>query len=149
MSEKTNDCRHAVTPYLIVSDVARLAAFLKKAFDAEELISLGREDGSVMHVEMRIGDSMVMMGEPMGELGPMPASIYLTVEDCDSVYQRAVHAGGVSIMEPMDMPHAGERYGGVRDPAGNLWWVATQIEELTPEEQKARIKAGMVPSVDL
>jgi uncharacterized glyoxalase superfamily protein PhnB len=109
------------------------------------MMRLDRQDGSVMHIEVRIGDSVVMMGEPMEAFGAMTASIYLYVEDCDAVYQRALEAGGTSIMEPMDMPHAGERYGGVRDPSGNLWWIATHKEDVLPEEQARRVREGQTP----
>src|SRR5215467_7867798 len=99
---------HAVTPYLLVDGVARLVKFLAEAFDAQEIIRLDRPDGSIMHIEMRIRDSAVMMGEPSARFGPMPAYIYLYVDDCDAVYERAIEAGGVSVMEVTDMPHAGE-----------------------------------------
>ena len=138
---------HTVTPYLLVPAVGELVTFLEQAFGAEELLRLHREDGSIMHIEVRIGDSIVMLGEPMEPFGPMPASIYLSVEDCDPVYRQALQAGATSIMEPTDMIHAGERYGGVQDPSGNIWWVAMHIEDLSPQEQAARIKAGMVPSI--
>lgn len=131
---------HTVTPYLIVDGVARLLEFLSQAFGAKERIMLYRNDGSVMHAEVQIGDSVVMMGEPTKEFGPMPSSIYLHVSDCDAVYRRALQAGSTSVREPKDERHAGERYGGVKDPSGNIWWVATHIEDLTPEEQVQRTK---------
>ncbi len=130
-----------VTPYLLVEKGEELIAFLQEAFGAEEKLRLRRPDGSLMHAEVRIGDSAVMLGEPMGEFGPMPASIYLYVTDCDAVYEQAMAAGGVSVMEPMDMVHAGERYGGIRDPSGNLWWIATHIEDVSAEEQARRIES--------
>jgi PhnB protein len=125
---------HAVTPYLMVAGVPRLLDFLAKAFGAQEAFRLQRPDGSIGHAEVRIGDSMVMLGEPMGPFGPMPTQIYLYVDDCDAVYRRALQAGGAMVMEPTTMPFSGERYGGVKDPAGNIWWVATHIEDVTPEE---------------
>jgi len=91
----------AVTPYLFVAGVARLLDYAKAAFEAKEEICLHREDGSVMHAVVRIGDSAIMMGDPTGpaaQFGPMPSSIYLNVDDCDSVYQRALEAGGKSVM---------------------------------------------------
>ena len=136
------DGYHSITPYLLVNGVGELSTFLHAAFGATELSRLDRPDGTIMHIEARIGDSIVMMGEPMNEFGPMPASIYLYVDDCDTVYRRAVEAGGVSVMEPMDMVHAGERYGGVKDPSGNLWWIATHIEDVPLEEQKRRVEAA-------
>ena len=130
-----------VTPYLVVRGVANLLTFLEKAFDAREIIRLQRPDGSIMHAEVRLGDSAVMMGEPMGDTAPMPASIYLYVDDCDAVYKRAIEAGGISVMEPATMAHAGQRYGGVKDLCGNLWWPATHLADLSADEQQRRIEA--------
>lgn len=135
------DGYQAVTPYLIVPGVARLLTFLQRAFAATERHRFRRADGSIMHAEVRIRDSAVMLGEPTGEWPAMPASIYLYVEDCDAVYQRALDAGGSSVMPPTTMPHYGERYGGVKDPSGNVWWIATHIENLTDEEVTRRIAA--------
>lgn len=80
-----------------------------------------------------------MAGEPVAEYGSFPASIYIYVSDCDSIYEKAIQNGAKSIMVPTDMKHAGERYGGVKDPFGNIWWIATHVEDLTPEEQAKRI----------
>src|SRR5688572_7275020 len=129
------DGYHTITPYLLVDGVARLMSFLSKAFDASELERRLRPDGSIMHAEVQIGDSIVMMGEPLGEFGPMPACIYLYVGDCDSVYQRALQADGVSVMEPTTRPAEGDRYGGVKDPSGNIWWIATHLEDVSSEQQ--------------
>jgi uncharacterized glyoxalase superfamily protein PhnB len=125
---------HTVTPYLMVAGVPKLLDFLAKAFDAHEIFRLHRPEGAIGHAEVRIGDSMVMLGEPAGPFGPMPAQIYLYVNNCDAVYGRAIEAGGTPVMEPTTMSFSGERYGGVKDPAGNIWWVATHIEDITPEE---------------
>lgn len=116
-----------VTPYLVVPNVGRLIEFLTAAFDARERMRMPRPDGSVMHAEVEIGDSIVMMGEPTAQWPAMPGSIYLTVTDCDDAHRRAVEAGATSVMEPMDQPHAGQRYGGVKDPCGNVWWPATKL----------------------
>ncbi len=129
---------HSVTPYLVVRGVSQLLEFLKKAFDAQQLMRQDRADGSVAHAEVRIGDSMVMLGEPMGEFGPMPTSIYLYVPDCDAGYRRATQAGGSVVMEPTTMSFSGERYGGVKDPAGNIWWIATHVEDVSPEDSARR-----------
>lgn len=134
------DDYHKVTPYLIIHGVDKIIDFLAKAFDAELKYRFERPDGSVMHAELRMGDSAVMLGEPTGDFTPMPGSIYLYSEDCDSAYQRALDAGAASVMEPMDMHHAGERYGGVRDMSGNIWWIATHIEDMSTEEMEKRIK---------
>jgi PhnB protein len=136
---------HNVTPYLFVDGVAKLLDFVKAAFDAKEEVCLHRDDGSVMHAVVRIGDSPLMMGDPTGpaaEFGPMPSSIYLYVNDCDSVYQRAIQAGGKSVMEVTDIPFNGERYGGVKDPTGNIWWIATHIKDVSLEECAQRVEAA-------
>jgi PhnB protein len=118
---------HTVTPYLVVHDVARLIEFLTTAFGAVERLRLPRPDGSVMHAEVSIGDSVVMMGEPMPGMEPMPGAIFLRVADADAAYRAALAAGATSVSEPKDQPHAGERYGGVKDPCGNMWWPAARL----------------------
>ena len=129
------DGYHMITPYLLVDGVAKLMSFLVTVFDASELQRRHQPDGSIMHAEVRIGNSIVMLGEPLGEFGPMPASLYLYVSDCDSVYQRALQADGISVMEPTTRPAEGDRYGGVRDPSGNIWWIATHLEDVSSEQQ--------------
>jgi uncharacterized glyoxalase superfamily protein PhnB len=120
---------HTVTPYLVVHNVPRLLEFLKEAFGATERMRVPRPDGSVMHAEVTMGDSIVMMGEPMGGMGPVPGAIFLRVSDADDAYRKALKAGAASISEPKDQPHAGERYGGVKDPCGNLWWPAAPLKQ--------------------
>lgn len=131
---------HSVTPYLVVPGVAKLIEFLKQAFDANEIERMARPDGTVMHAQVRIGDSMVMMGEPMGDWRPMPASLYLYVENADAAYQRAIEAGGTSLMEPADQFY-GDRHGSIKDPSGNLWWIATHKEDVSPAEIAKRAAA--------
>jgi uncharacterized glyoxalase superfamily protein PhnB len=128
---------HTVTPYLFAEGATRLIQFLVEAFNAELVFRKDRPDGAVVHAEMRIGDSMLMLGEASGEFGPMPTSIYLYVTDCDTVYQQALAAGGISVFEIMNLP-SGERYGGVKDPCGNIWWIATHVEDVSPEEEARR-----------
>ncbi len=135
---------HTVTPYLFAQGAARLIDFIVSAFQAEVVSRKDRPDGGVMHAELRIGDSMVMVGDASAEFGPMPASIYLYVPDCDAVYQRALQHGGESVFDIMDLP-SGERYGGVKDPAGNIWWVATHVEDVSPQEQERRWRSFRSP----
>jgi uncharacterized glyoxalase superfamily protein PhnB len=138
------DGYHSVTPYLFAAGADRLLDFVKKAFDAKEILRIPRPDGSVMHAEVQIGDSRVMIGDPTGpaaEFGPMPSSIYLYVTDCDAVYQRALQAGGTSVKEVQDIPFNGERYGGVKDPTGNIWWIATHVKDVSLEESARLMKA--------
>ena len=136
------DGYHSVTPYLVVQGVGKLIEFLTQAFDAQEVFRMPRPDGTIMHAEVRIGDSIVMMGEPMGELKPMPSAIYLYVNDMDAVYKRALQAGATSMMEPADQFY-GDRHGGVKDPVGNIWWIATHKEDVPPEELAKRAEAFM------
>ena len=121
--------RHTVTPYLIVHQGAALIDFLKELFGAELMYDVKyRSDGSLMHAELRIGDSTVMMGEPKDSTKLMPASIYIYVDDADVTYKRALEIGATSLMVPQGMPH-GDRLGGVQDSFGNQWWVATHQDE--------------------
>src|SRR3982751_5767101 len=112
------DGYHTVTPHLINENVSRLIEFLKRAFDAQEAHRLAGRDGRILHAELRIGDSMVMIGEASSERQPMPSSIALYVEDVDAVYRRALEAGAVSLKEPSNQFY-GDRSGGVKDPSGN------------------------------
>lgn len=125
---------HTVTPYLVVPGVARLLDFLQHAFGAEELGRHSAEDGRIMHAVVRIGDSMLEMGEPSAEWAPMPCALHLYVEDCESVYSRAIGAGGVSLYEP-GLKFYGDREAGVRDPSGNFWYIATRQEPVTPTNE--------------
>lgn len=136
------DQYHSVTPYLMVSGAAKLIDFLKQVFAAEERERIARPDGAIMHAEVKIGDSVVMMGEPMEPFAPMPASLYVYVQDIDAIYQRALQAGATSVMEPVDQFY-GDRSAGVKDPLGNLWWIATHQEDVPPEELARRAQAYM------
>lgn len=133
---------HSVTPYLVVQDAAKLIDFLKDAFGGEERERLPRPDGGVGHAEVKIGDSIVMMGDASPEFGPMPTMIYLYVNDADAVYNRAVRAGAASLEEPSDQFY-GDRRAGVKDQFGNLWYIATHTEDVPPEEMGRRAQAAM------
>jgi len=136
------DGYHSVTPYLTVQGVAKLIDFLKQAFAAQEIERMTRPDGAIGHAEVKIGDSIVMMGEAGGERKPMPGAIYLYVNDTDATYKRALQAGAVSTMEPMDQFY-GDRSAGVKDPSGNQWWIATHKEDFSREELAKRAQAAM------
>lgn len=137
---------HTVTPHLVVKDIRRALDFYKKAFGAEEGFVMNGPDGkSIMHGEMKIGDSHVMLGmeNPQWDsrgpatLGGTPVTIALYVPNVDQAFQRAVTAGAKPIMPPMDM-FWGDRYGAVVDPDGHKWSIATHIKDPTPAEmQKA------------
>ncbi|MBI5684348.1 MAG: VOC family protein [Verrucomicrobia bacterium] len=133
---------HTVTPGLTVKGADKVIEFLKRAFDATELSRIARADGGVMHAELKIGDSIVMVCEASELCKPTTASLYLYVNDADTVYRRAVQAGGVSQMELGDQ-FWGDRGGSVTDPAGNQWWIATHIEDLSAAEIEKRGQAWM------
>jgi len=132
---------HTVTPYLVIPQAAKLIDFLKQAFDATEIVRMMRPDGTVHHAEVKIGDSMIMMGEAEGQSAMKPGALYLYVPDVDATYRRAVQAGATSLSEPMDMFY-GDRGGGVEDAWGNTWWIGTHIEDVAPEELKKRAEAA-------
>ena len=133
---------HSVTPYLVATGVDRLLEFVKEAFGATELHRSSRPDGTIMHAEIQIGDSRIMMGEAKEGFPPIHAALYLYVPDTDAVYKQAVAAGGTSIMEPADQFY-GDRNAGVKDLSGNQWWIGTHIEDVEPEELKRRAEAAM------
>lgn len=118
-----------VSPYLVVEDAQGVIDFVREAFDAAELRRFDMPDGSIMHAEVRIGDTVVMLGEAGEEWPPRPAHLHVYVEDVDASYERALAAGGVSAGEPSRREGDPDRRGGVRDPAGNTWWIATQVAE--------------------
>lgn len=133
---------HTVTPVLTVQRSAKLIDFMKQAFDAKELYRLDGPNGTVMHAELQIGDSMVMVGEATDQWKPMPATVALYVEDTDGWYRRAVQAGASSVREPSDQFY-GDRSAGVKDFAGNHWWIHTHIEDVPPDEIKKRADVWM------
>ena len=132
---------HTVTPYLTVKDAAVQIDFLQKAFNATLTYQMKDDKGITRHAEMKIGDSMVMIGQARDEWTPKPANFYLYVPDCDALYKSALAAGGKSIQEPVTQFY-GDRHGGVDDPNGNTWWVATHVEDVSPEEMDSRAKAA-------
>ncbi len=133
---------HTVTPVLTVHGAAKLIDFLKQAFDAKETFRLPGPDGAVIHAEVKIGDSMIMLGEATDQWKPMPATVALYVEDADAWYQRALRTGATSVREPSDQFY-GDRSAGVKDFAGNHWWIHTRIEDVPPDEIRKRAEVWM------
>jgi PhnB protein len=135
------DGYHTVTPYLTVRGAPRVIEFLKMAFGAElSHEPIKRPDGSIMHAQVTIGDSRVMIGEESEMTKATTSSLYLYVPNVDSVYQQAIKAGGETIMEPTEMFY-GDRSGGVKDPSGNSWFIATHKEDVAPQELAKRADA--------
>ncbi|HSU59605.1 MAG TPA: VOC family protein [Bryobacteraceae bacterium] len=139
---------HTVTPYLVLNDASRAIEFYKQAFGAQELARMGAPDGKIGHAEIKIGDSIIMVSDEMmgnrspQSLGGSAVSLFLYVDDVDSVFNRAVKAGAKSDMPPSDM-FWGDRYGKLTDPFGHLWGLATHVEDVAPEEMEKRAKAAM------
>jgi len=132
---------HTVTPYLCVEGVNQLIEFLKAAFDATAVKACNTApDGTILHAEFKIGDSYLMLGEAKGAYRPAPANMYLYVPNTDKVYKQALAAGATSVIEPADQFY-GDRNAGVKDASGNIWWIATHIEDVSDEEMERRGKA--------
>ena len=139
------DGYHAVTPYLIVNDGPAALEFYKNAFGAVELLRMPRPDGRIGHAEIKIGDSPVMLADEHPEIGALspqsvggsPVSIHLYVTDVDAMFNQAV-AAGASVVRPLQNQFYGDRTGGVKDPFGYQWYIATHIEDVSPEELQRR-----------
>lgn len=116
-----------VTPYLLVPDAERELAFLTSAFGATEVQISRSPDGRIGHAEIRIGDTLVMLGQAGGPWTPKAAALYLWVPDVDATYATALAAGATSESEPEDKPY-GHRNAGVVDPAGNTWWIGSPVK---------------------
>ena len=116
-----------VTPYLVVSNADDELAFLKAAFGGTEVLCHRNADNSVMHAEIKIGDSLVMLGQAGGPWTPHRAGLYLWVEDVDATYGRALAAGATSESEPEDKPY-GHRNAGVIDSNGVTWWIGSPVK---------------------
>jgi PhnB protein len=128
---------HSVTPFINVKGAAELLDFMHEAFGAEEIARVQGEDGSIGHAETRIGDSVVMLFDSKPDWPWTPSFLRLYVGDCDAVYEQALIAGGTSVTRATDMPW-GDRVARVRDPAGNLWWIMTRMEEVDEGEMVRR-----------
>jgi PhnB protein len=143
---------HTVTPQLTLDNAAQAIDWYKKALGAEEVARAVGPDGKIMHAEIRIGDSLIMVNDAMGggkgpkSFGGSPASLWLYVEDCDSLFKRAVAAGASVRPGPMGEltdQFWGDRSGTFTDPQGYQWTIATHKEDLTPEEMKQRTEEFM------
>jgi PhnB protein len=131
------DGYHTVTPYLAIQGVPTVIDFLKGAFDAKEIERHSMPDGTVMNATVRVGSSMIMLGEKPKDQKAFPAMFYLYVENVDISFKRAVEAGGKVYMEVTDQFY-GDRSGAVEDSAGNQWWIASRKENLSKEEMIKR-----------
>ena len=143
---------HTVTPQLTLDNAVQALEWYKKALGAEEVSRAAGPDGKIMHAEIRIGDSRIMLNDAMGggkgpqAYGGSPASLWLYVEDCDALFNRAVAAGAQTGNGPMGQmadQFWGDRCGMITDPQGYQWTIATHKEDLTPEEMQQRMEEWM------
>jgi PhnB protein len=133
---------HTITPHLTLNDAARTIDWYKRALGAREVSRSLDPNGKIMHAEIEIGNSRfyandVMMGKGPKEYGGSPAAFWIYVPDCDALFRQATAAGGEVTM-PLQDQFWGDRSGGIRDPEGYTWWIATRKEDLTPDETKHR-----------
>jgi uncharacterized glyoxalase superfamily protein PhnB len=125
---------HSVTPYIVADDAKAVITFMQQAFGAEhDHQPTMRPDGKVMHATLRLGSSRVMVANASERAKASPAMLYVYVPNVDAVFQMAEKAGGKTIMEPSDMFY-GDRTGGVKDPAGNQWFIGTHVKDVSAEE---------------
>jgi uncharacterized glyoxalase superfamily protein PhnB len=143
---------HTVTPYIVCRDASSAIEFYKRAFGAREKVRMPGPGGKVMHAEIKVGDSMVMLCDEMPEMGTVspavlggsPASILLYVKNVDAAVDKATSAGATVTMPVQDM-FWGDRYGKVKDPFGHEWQIATHKEDLTAKQMATRMQAAMGP----
>lgn len=144
------DGYHSVTPYLIVSNAAKALEFYQRAFNATEIMRLDGPGGKIMHAEIRIGDSQVMLADEFPEMEAVSpttlkgtaSSLMVYVEDVDSRFQQAVAAGATVKRDVQDQFY-GDRSGTLIDPFGHVWMLSTHTEDLAPDEVGRRFEAMM------
>lgn len=141
------DGYHTITPYLFIRGAAHAIDFYKSVFNATELFRTPGPIGQVMHAELKIGDSIIMMADEnpkMGAMSPQTAggvstSLHVYVENVDGVVQKAINAGA-KLLRPVKDQFYGDRSGTLLDPFGHMWSIATHVEDVSPEEMKKRAK---------
>ena len=117
----------SVSVYVMANEAQQVIEFLEKTFDARQTRRTDRPDGSIMHAEVQIDDTVVMIADASGEFPAFPVWLHVYVPDVDATYQRALNAGGTSVQEPSQAEAEPDRRGGVKDPSSNTWWIATQV----------------------
>jgi PhnB protein len=141
------DGYHSITPYLVCKGAAKAIEYYTKVFGAKEFVRMPGPEGKIMHAEIKIGDSNVMLADENPARGAVAASgagrsmsIMLYIDDVDAVFKRAVDAGAKSIEAPTDM-FWGDRMGHLMDPFGHQWSIATHKEDVSPDEMEKRMQA--------
>ena len=141
---------HSVTPYLFVRSAASAIDFYRNVFGATEVVRMAGSNGKIMHAELKIGDSIVMLADENPTTGMMSpqtiggfsVGLHLYVENVDAVIQKAVE-NGAKLLRPIKNQFYGDRSGSVLDPFGHMWSVATHVEDVSPEEMRKRMTAAM------
>jgi uncharacterized glyoxalase superfamily protein PhnB len=141
---------HTVTPAIIVRGADRAIEFYREAFGAEEVTRMAGPDGAVMHAEIRIGDSIVMLGDESPQFGTLSpfstngtsGSLHIYVDDADAAFARALRAGA-TVRYPLEDTFWGDRYGKVTDPFGHEWGIATRVKEMSDDEVQRAAEAWM------
>ncbi len=144
---------HSITPYLYVRAASAAIEFYKNVFDATETVRMAGPNGRIMHAELKIGDSIVMLADENPSSGVMSpqtvggfsGGLHLYVENVDAVIQKAVD-NGAKLLRPIKNQFYGDRSGSVLDPFGHMWSVATHVEDVSPEEMNKRMTAAMSQS---
>ncbi len=117
----------SVSVYMMANNAQQVIDFVRQTFDAEELRRFDKPDGSVMHAEVRIDDTVVMIADGGDGAPAFPVWLHVYAPDVDATYRRALDAGATSVQEPTQKEDDPDRRGGVQDPAGNTWWISTQV----------------------
>lgn len=139
---------HTITPHLIIDGAAKAIDFYKKAFGAEEICRMPGPGGGLMHAEIQIGTSKLMLADEapqwgcLGPKGHSPVCLHVYVPDCDAAMKRAADAGATVVMPASDV-FWGDRYGKLKDPFGHEWSIATHVKDLSPEEMEAAMAEAM------
>jgi len=141
---------HTLTPFLTVRDAARAIEFYKQAFGAKERGVMKGPDGKIMHAELQIGDSIIMLADEFPEFGSLspqsiggsPMGLHIYIDNVDSAFDRAVKAGAQVEMPVMDQ-FWGDRYGKLKDPFGHKWSIATHVKDLSMDEMKRGMDEAM------
>lgn len=128
-----------VTPYLVADNAAKLIEFMRKAFDGKVTFISNRDDNRIMHATVSIGTSTIMIADTMEGMQPQTGMLYVYLEDADRAFKKAIEAKATSIQEPKTEFY-GDRAGAVRDEWGNVWWIATHVEDVAPDELERRAK---------
>lgn len=131
---------HTVIPYMVSTDAEALIDFIVRGLGGTVQNVTRHDDGPVMHADLLLGDSHIMLSQGNEKYPAMASCVYLYVPDTDALYRQALAAGATSMMEPADQFY-GDRNAGVKDPLGNIWWIGTHVEDVSPEELQRRMAA--------